>query len=212
MKEFDDRVDEVAASEQLLASTLGGWRGLVESAAPTLVFILIFTFGGKNLQPALIAALSVGILLTLIRLIRRQTLQQVLSGLFGLLIAAWFSSRTGKAEDFFLPGIITNVSYAAAFLASILFRFPLVGFIVGGLQGDLLGWRKDPAKVKLFTMLTWWWVGSYLFRVVVQYPLYLAKQVEILGTIKIVMGWPLYIAVTYATFRAVMNFEKVQKS
>jgi hypothetical protein len=212
VNEFDDRVDEVAASEQLLATTLGGWRGLIESAAPTLVFVLIFTFGGKNLQPALVSAVAVGLVLTLARLIRRQTLQQVLSGLFGLVIAAWFSSRTGKAEDFFLPGIITNVAYAAAFLVSILFRFPLVGFIVGGLQGDLFGWRNNPAKLKLFRMLTWWWVGSYLFRVVVQYPLYLAKQVEILGTIKIVMGWPLYIAVTYATFRAVMNFEASRRN
>jgi hypothetical protein len=203
MSNTDDNAREVAAAEALLSKTLGGWRGVIDSSLPALVFLLVFTFGGKNLQQAIIGAAVVAVGLALLRAVRRQSLQQVLSGVIGVAFAAWFSSRSGKAEDFFLPGLLTNLAYATGILISIAIRFPVVGLVIGGLQGDVLGWRNNPETARFYRMLSWWWVGMFLLRLIVQLPLYFAHQVELLGTVKIVMGWPLYLAVVWVTFRAV---------
>lgn len=195
--------NEVVAAEALLAKTLGGWRGLIDSSLPTVVFLLVFTFGGKQLNNAVIAAAAVAVVLAVFRAATKQSLQQIVTGVVGVAFAAWFSSRTGKAEDFFLPGLFTNLAYATGILLSIAIRYPVVGIVIGGLQGDFLGWRDDPKKLRLYRMLSWWWVGMFLFRLAVQVPLYLAQQVELLGTVKLVMGWPLYLAVVWFTYRAV---------
>lgn len=197
--------NEVVAAENLLAQTLGGWRGLIDSSLPTVVFLVHFTFRGKDISASAIAAVAVALILAVIRIVRRHSLQQVLSGLLGLAVAAWFASRTGKAEDFFLPGLLTNAAYAAGIAISILVRYPAIGFVIGGLTGDLTGWRKDPIKSRLYRMVSWWWVGMFALRLIVQLPLYFAGQVELLGTVKLLMGWPLYLAVVWVTYKAVMR-------
>ena len=200
----EDKSSEVVAAEELLAKTLGGWRGLIDSALPTVVFLLFFTVG-KQLDRAIIAALVVAAVLAVANVVRRQPLQQIVSGFIGLAVAAWFSSRTGKAEDFFLPGLLTNAAYAIGISISILVRYPIVGVIVGALKGDLLGWRTDERLARLYRMVSWWWVGMFSLRLAVQLPLYFAKQVEILGIVKMAMGWPLYLAVVWVTYRAVVE-------
>jgi hypothetical protein len=152
---------------------------------------------------AVYVALATAGVLALLRLIQKHSLQQVLSGLIGVAIAAWFVSRTGRAEDYFLPGLFTNLAYGVGVLLSILLRFPAVGFVVGALTGDLLGWRKDPAKIRLYSLVSWWWVGMFALRLLVQVPLYLAGSIELLATARLIMGWPLYLAVAFVTYRAI---------
>ena len=79
---------------------------------------------------------------------RGQTVQYALSGLVGLALSAYVVSKTGRAEDFFLPGLLANAAYALAYLISILVRWPLLGVIVATLRGAGMGWRKDPAQVR----------------------------------------------------------------
>jgi hypothetical protein len=195
--------NDLLATEQLLQQTLGGAKGLIDSALPTVAFLTVFTFSKQDLNVSTIAAGAAALLLVLIRLVRRESLQQVFSGMIGVAIAIWFSRNTGKAEDFFLPGLITNAAYALGITISILLRNPFLGFFVGALKGDALSWRKQPAEVRFYSLISWWWVGMFSLRLVVQVPLYLAAQLELLGTAKLVLGWPLYLAVVYVTYRAV---------
>jgi hypothetical protein len=198
-----EKQNEVQASEQLLANALGGWRGVIDSGLPTAVFLIIFTVSGRELNPAIIGAAVTAVVLAVIRLLRKQSMQQVLSGLIGVAIAAWFSRSTGKAEDFFVPGLLTNAAYAVGIAISILVRHPLVGYVIGGLTGDLTSWRQDPERAKLYRLISWWWVGMFSLRLAVQLPLYFAGNVELLGTAKLVLGWPLFLAVAWITYRTV---------
>jgi hypothetical protein len=109
--------------------------------------------------------------------------------------------RTGQAEDFFLPGLLINVAYVAAFLVSILVRWPLLGFVVGAITGDPVGWRRDPVLRRAYGADSWVWVGAFGLRLLVQVPLYLAGAVGALGIAKVVMGWPLYLLGAYITYR-----------
>ena len=126
-----------------------------------------------------------------------------MSGLFGVAFAAWISNRSGKAEDFFLPGIWINAAYAIGIALSIVFRHPVLGYVVGAIKGDLSSWRKDPKLARLYRLVSWWWVGLFSFKLVVQWTLYQDKNIEALGTLKLLMGWPLYLFMVWLTYRAV---------
>jgi len=196
-----ETVEDIKAEGLLLERAIGGWRGLIDSGLPTVVFITVFAFDQTDLSRAVIAAVIVGAVIALWRVIRREPLKQVLTGFVGLLIAAGFSAWTGEAQDFFLPGILTNLAYGSAFLISVLIRWPLLGIAMGYMTGEGTTWRKDPVLRRAYGAASWIWVGLFLGRLAVQLPLYLTGSVGALGVVKIVMGWPLFLAAAWFTYR-----------
>ncbi len=204
--------EEVRQEALLLERALGGWRGIIDSGLPTVVFVIAYLVTGNDLRLSLISAISAGVVIVIWRLIRRQPLQQVLAGFIGLLIAAWFSSRTGKAEDVFLPGLLLNIGYGSAFLVSILVRWPLLGIAMGYLTGDGTRWRSEPDLRRVYAAASWIWVGVFGLRIVVQVPLYLAGAVAPLGVAKVILGWPLYLAGAYATYRVLAPVYRARRA
>lgn len=178
---------------QRLAEAFGGIRGVIETAVPTLVFTVWYLSTGE-LKQGLIVAAGITVVLLVIRLLQRSELQFVINALFGIGLAALFASRSGEARDVFLPGILYNSAYAVVLTLTILIGWPLMGFLVGGMVGDLTEWRKDPGMRKLCSRLTWFLVIPCIVRVAVQYPLWVADEIALLATTKIILGWPLQIA------------------
>ena len=176
-----------------LSAALGGRRGMVEGAVPTLGFTITFLLT-HQLQLALTVGIGLAVALLVLRIAQRQPVQFVVNSLVGIGIAAVFASRTGRAQDVFLPGIIYNAVYAVAFTMSVLTRWPAVGLMIASVTGDLTSWRKDPAVVRLCSRLTIILALPCFLRVAVNYPLYLAGEVGWLGVSKIALGWPLQLA------------------
>ena len=202
----DERADEpesIAVDRVLLDRAIGGWQGIVDSGLPTLVFIAAYVVTGQQLRPSLIAAVASGLLIAVWRLTRRQSLQQVLAGLLGVAIAAFVANRTGRAENFYVIGLLTNLAYGLAFLISILVRWPLMGLIVGYFRGEATRWRQEPREYAAYLTASWIWVGMFGLRLLVQLPLYLAGAVELLGAAKLLMGWPLFLLAAYLTYRVI---------
>ena len=195
---------ENMGEKELLNKAIGGWRGLIDSALPSMLFIVIFVFQ-KNLNNALIASLALGGVLLLIRLIERKSLTQVLSGFLGLSISVFLTWRTKDASNFFLTGIVTNAIYGFFLLISVLIRKPLIGYLVGSLVGDTSGWLKHPLLVRAYTTVTWLWVAVFGLRLLVQIPLYLNDSIALLGSVKIFMGWPLYLFAVWLTYQIVQT-------
>lgn len=177
-----------------LTKALGGRRGIVEGAVPTIGFTLTYVLSGHQLRLALVVGGSLALVLLAVRLLQRQSVQFVVNSGVGIAIAAVFALRSGKAQDVFLPGIIYNAGYAALMTLSVLVRWPVVGFMIGSVTGDPTGWRQDPAIVRLCSKLTWLLVIPCAVRFAVQWPLYLAGQVGWLGATKLALGWPLQVA------------------
>lgn len=198
-----DNKDSLGEKE-LLDKALGGWRGLVDSALPSLLFVLIFVVQ-KDLNLALITSVGAGVILLVFRLVEKKSLTQVLGGFFGLLFSVFLTWRTNDASNFFLTGIITNLIYGVALFISLLVRRPLLGYFVGTLVGNTSGWLKDKQLVRAYTTITWIWVGVFAIRVGVQVPLYLADNIAVLGPIKIFMGWPLYLFAAWISYRIVQT-------
>ena len=191
---------EVDDASILMKRALGGWRGFVATALPSLVFVVtwVITF---NLNLSLILALITAAVSAVVQLILRDTLQHVINGLIGIAISAAAAKFTGKPEDAFLPGLVINVSYGTVYLIGQLIRKPILGFVIGGLLGDLTSWLKDPAKVKAAWIAGWFWVGLFVIRMVVQTPLYLAGEVAALGFTRVIMGWPGFLLVTALSYK-----------
>jgi hypothetical protein len=181
-------VEEVVRTELLRA--LGGWRGTLEAAVPILLFVVAWTTTDRLRTSIAVAAAGMAFFVVL-RLVQRQTLVHVTSGVLGLVIAAAVASRTGNASDFFLPGILYNAGLAVVFGASMLLGWPVVGFMFGAVTGDVTGWRSRRGVRRLFHKLTAVLLANYVIRVVVQLPLYLSGSVVALGISKVALGWPL---------------------
>jgi hypothetical protein len=196
----NETVADIEAERALLARAIGGWRGLFDSGLPAALFVVVYLVTGSNLQVALWTAVGAAIAIALWRLVRRESLQQIVAGLVGVGIAAFVASRTGRAEDFFLPGLLINIAYGGAFLVSILIRWPLIGVVVGLLTGEGTRWRADPDLRRAYGAASWIWVAVFSVRVLVQAPLYLAGAVGALGVARIIMGWPLFLLGAYLTY------------
>ena len=175
-----------------ISDALGGPLGIIESALPASAFVIAYTASGQDATLSAIVAVALGAVLSVARLVRGQTLQFALSGLAGVALAAFVVTRTGRAEDFFLPGLLANAAYAAAFLISLALRKPLVGVIAGQLDKAQADWREDPKRAKAMARATWMWAGLFLTRLMVQLPLYLAGAVVALGVARTAMGLPLF--------------------
>lgn len=194
-------VDTVEALvRKQLSTALGGPRGVLEAAIPTAAFTLCYVVT-HELRTALFVAAGLAAVALVVRLVQRSTVQFVMNAAFGIAIGAAFALRADGGEDsddgalaYFLPGILYNTAYGAVLLLTVLIRWPLVGFMVGAVTGDPTGWRNDPAMVKLCSRLTLLLALPCVLRVLVQYPLYEAGEVGLLGTAKVVMGWPLQVA------------------
>ena len=180
-----------------LSTALGGWRGSIETALPTVVFVAFWTWQ-QDVKIAAGAALVVAGLLAVVRVVQHSSLSHVAGAVFATAIAAFFAVRSGRAEAAFLPGILTNAAFLGLTLVSVVTRWPAVGFIVGAgdprAQEDPFAWRRDRGMVRVCTRLTWVLVGVYGIRLLIMVPLYLAAEVAWLGVAKIVLGWPLWVA------------------
>lgn len=198
-EEFETPAD-VRQEALILERAIGGWRGIIDSGVPTGVFVIAYIITSGTLMPSLVAAIVAGALIAVWRLIRRESLMQIAAGFVGLVFSAWFASRTQNASDVYLPGMLTNLGYGTAFLISILVRWPLIGVAMGFLTGDGTTWRQDPQLRRVYAAASWIWVGLFYSRLVIQTPMYLAGWVEVQGIVKIIMGYPLFLASAYFTY------------
>ncbi|WP_232847661.1 DUF3159 domain-containing protein [Occultella kanbiaonis] len=190
---------QLAAGEFSLAASIGGVRGLVESTAPGLVFVVVFV-ATRELMPALISSVAVAVVATIARLVSRTPVTQALGGLLGVAIGAIWAWRTGEAQDYFRWGLYVNAAFVVGVTASILARWPVVGVIVSSLFGKGFEWRADRALLRRYSLASWLWVGAFAARLAVQVPLYLNAEAGWLGTARLVMGLPLWALVLWITW------------
>lgn len=182
-----------------IINALGGTRGLLDSGLPSLIFLIAYNIG-HGLKDAAIAAIIASAILTLIRLIRRDTLQHVISGFVGVAFCSLLARKTGHAVDFYLPGLIINVVYGAVYATFNIIGLPLLGLLLGPILGENLAWRKVPERKRAYIRAGWLWVALFISRLIVQYPLYRSGNINALGTARLVMGYPLFLLAAWGSW------------
>ncbi|MCK2031800.1 DUF3159 domain-containing protein [Microbacterium sp. KSW4-4] len=196
---------ESASTHKVVWSAMGGWRGILESVLPSLAFVILFTLRPEPLLLPLGVSVGLAAVFTVVRLVQKSPPSAALGGLIAAVAAAGLALWTGRGEDNFVPGLITNAVYGSVILVSALIGWSVIGLAVGFLMGEGTAWRSDRRKRRAFFWLGIAWAALFFARLIVQFPLYLAGDVTALGTLKLVMGLPLFaplIAVTWLVVRA----------
>ena len=182
-----------------ILKAMGGKRGLIDNGLPSVVFLLIFNIQ-KDLQTAIYAAITISVTLAVLRLFKRDTLQHAISGVIGVLICAWFASRGGQAKDYYIPSFVKNSIYAMVYAIGNLVGWPILGLVIGPIIGENLEWRKNPARKRVYVLAGWVWVGMFVLRLLIMYPLYLADQLNALGVASLFLGYPLFLLTLWWTW------------
>jgi hypothetical protein len=181
---------ETPEREPTLLEQMGGVSGLLYSSLPIVVFVLANSLFG--LQVGIWSAVGCAVLITVVRIVRKEPLQPAISGFFGVAIAAFLAYRTGSAKGFFLFGIWASLVYCAALVISVVVRWPLAGVVWNVLNGTGQAWRKDKYSRFGYDVATLALAAVFAARFVVQRWLYAEDYTGWLAFAKIAMGYPLY--------------------
>ena len=197
-------------------AALGGWRGVTESVAPTLVFVLVLAARPSALLAALGASLALSALALAARLLRHEPPTQAVGGAALAALSAAWAWHSGSATDFYATGLLVNAAWLAGSLASLALGWPVVGLAINGVQA-LAGatgagqddapaprddqapapwaWRTDPGLRHLnrrYRLGTWILAAMFATRLAVETPLYLAGATGPLGVARLALGVPLF--------------------
>jgi hypothetical protein len=198
---MDDHDQHAPLAHSALVTAIGGRRGILDSSLPSVLFVLAYARFG--LRPAVGAALALAGVLLLVRAARREPLRYAVNGFAGVAISALFALWLGRAEGFFLPGIIVNTVYATIFLGSIALRRPVVGLLLAAFQPQESGRPVDARLTRVHVWATAGWAAVFATRAGVQGALYLAGRPGWLAASKIALGWPLTLLALALTMAAV---------
>ena len=196
-------------------AALGGWRGVTESVAPTLVFVLVLAARPSALLAALGASLALSALALAARLLRHEPPTQAVGGAALAALSAAWAWHSGSATDFYATGLLVNAAWLAGSLASLALGWPVVGLALNGVQA-LAGatgaggqdaaqaprdapapwaWRTDPDLRHLnrrYRLGPWILAAMFATRLAVETPLYLAGATGPLGAARLALGVPLF--------------------
>ncbi|WP_165218024.1 DUF3159 domain-containing protein [Schaalia sp. ZJ1691] len=209
----DQWADRLDADEFSWKSTIGGWRGLIESTLPPLIFVIVYIIS-RDVPFTLLAAAATALVACAIRIIERQPITQALSGLIGVGIGVIWALLSGRGEDYFIWGFITSGAFAIAILLSILIRRNIVSVVASRVLELGPDWRSNPAYRDLKRRglaLSWIWVGVFALRLAVQVPLWAAGLVAPLGIAKLVLGLPLFALACWVTWLGMKPFHGLKQ-
>lgn len=190
---------ETPAEQTSLSLAIGGSRGLLDSSLPAVLFVLVYSRYG--LRPGVSAALGLAAVLLVVRLLRRESPRYAANGFVGVAVSAFVALRLGRAEGYFLPGIIFSALYGLVFAGSLLVRRPLVGVVAAALDGS-----AGPVPARM-ARVHWWstlgWAAVFGSRAAVQGTLYAVGATGWLAATRLAMGWPLTLLALGLTAAAV---------
>ena len=176
-----------------------GDRTLGDSFAPPLLFVAANALWGLGTAAAV--AIVAGVLVAGWRASRGQKGIYALAGIFGVAFAAFLALRSGRAESYFLPGIVSTVFYAGGTLLSILVKRPLSGWTAWAYRGWPRDWFWRDDVRPAYSHVSWWWFWYFVIRGGVSVWLFATERVELLAIWKSITSWPVILPLFYFTYR-----------
>ncbi len=190
--------------EPSLRELLGGRRGALDASIPPAAFVVGWLVSGRSIGWGAAAAIAAGVVVGVWRLVRGRRATASVASVAAVSLAAFIALQTGRAEDFFLVQLLSNMASALAWALSILVRWPLLGVVVGLVIGQKTKWRRDPALLRAYGRASWLWAAGYVLRVAVFGLLWSSGWVVALGVARLALSWPL-VAATLAASAVVLR-------
>lgn len=165
----------------------------IDAILPPLFFVIINRVVGLN--AAAISAISVAIIIGIIRLVKRQPWKYALGGLFLVSLASTLSYITKSAAGYFIPAIISSSVLVVLTLGSLIIGKPLAAWASHLTRGWPLDWfwRKDVKPA--YREVTWFWTAFLFMRLFLQITLFRIGESIDLTWANILLGWPFTITI-----------------
>jgi hypothetical protein len=183
---------------QEFRTVFSGRTTTADTIIPPLWYALVNMLAG--LVPAALSALILAVLLTVLRLVRKQSWLYALSGLGLTLLAAGLAWFTQNAASFFLPDLLTSGILLAAALLSIWAGKPLAAWSSHLTRAWPKEWYWLANICPAYTEVTWMWTIFIAARLIAQYTLYQQGNASLLGWVNVLLGWPVTIVVLVISY------------
>jgi hypothetical protein len=175
-----------------------GERTFGDAVLPPVVFVAMQRWLGVGW--AAVAALGAAAVFVGWRWSKRSSAVYAFGGIATVGLALAFAVRSGEAEDFFIPGIVSAFFWAVVGTASIAVRRPFVVFASAFYRGWPIDWYWRDDVRPAYSVVSWWWVAYSLLRGAGQLWLYVADRVELLLTFKLASGLPVSVPLMFVGY------------
>jgi hypothetical protein len=176
-------------------------RAIVDTGLGPLLFVTVNALAGVDTAAAV--AVGASVVLMTERLLRGKRAINAIGGLLGTGIAAFIAVRTGKPEGYFVPRMLYQLALAVVFAGSVLVRRPVGAYIGAALYRAEPGWANHPRVRRAFSEVTLVWSALFGLRAAVYAILIAAGKPGGLAAASIVIGWPPFLALAWASYRYV---------
>jgi hypothetical protein len=177
--------------EELTGVLSGRGSRLLDSFSPLLAFLIFVPLSGVNI--AIYVALGLATLLSLLRILRRESLVYALGGLGGVGLAAVLALLSGSGRGFFLPGLISGAVTLVLCVVSVVLNRPLVAWTSYATRRWPMNWYWHPRVLPAYNEVTIGWAVAFAGRLALEYWLYQQDALGALGTTRIILGWPFIV-------------------
>jgi len=192
----DDIRDEIK-------SLFVGERTLGDSFAPPLLFVAANAVWSLGVAAAI--AIAAGVLVALWRIRNGQQIVYALAGIAAVGFAAFLALRSGRAESYFLPGIVAALAWAVAAFVSIVVKRPLAAWSSWAFRKWPRDWYWRDDVRPAYSRVSWIWFWYFAIRGLGQAWMYVVEQPEILAVWKAVTSWPIILPLLYLSVRVGMS-------
>jgi len=175
-----------------------GDRTIGDSFLAPVVFVLVNALW--SLGPAAVAAVLVGGAVALWRIRKGQQASYAFGGIIAIAFAAALALRSGRAETYFLPGIVGAAVGAIGGLISVVAGRPLAAWSSWFYRQWPLEWYWRPDVRPAYTVVTWVWIAFFATRAAVQAVLFAQERPEMLAAAKVLTSWPLIVPLLIASY------------
>jgi hypothetical protein len=176
-------------------------RAILDTGLGPVAFVLVYAIAGVNTAAAVAVGLSVVLMVE--RLLRGKSAINAIGGLLGTGLAAFIAVKSGRPEGYFVPRMLYQLALALAFAGSVVIRRPIGLYIGSAVYRAEPGWTADRRVRRVFSGVTLWWAALFLFRAAVYAVLIAAHKPGGLAAASIVIGWPPFLALAWASYRYV---------
>ena len=187
------------AVRQEIRDLFTGDRTLGDSFVAPALFVAVNALAGLGIASTVAIAAGVGV--ALYRYAKGQRGLYAIGGIGAVGFAALLALRTGRAEGFFLPGIVSAGFWTVATAVSLLVRRPLAAWSSWAFRRWPLRWYWRDDVRPAYTRVSWLWLIYFAGRFAGQLWLFIAEQPEALAALKLATSWPTVIPLLLFSYR-----------
>ncbi len=175
-----------------------GERTLGDSLLPPLLFVAVDAV--TSLGWAAAAAVAMGAGVAAWRIVKGQKAIYAGGGIAAVVFAAWLALRSGRAESYFLPGIVSAAGWALAAVISVVVRRPLAAWSSWFIRRWPRAWYWRDDVRPAYSAVTMIWAAYFAGRAAAQWLFFAREQPEIIAAVKVGTSWPLVIPLLVVSY------------